>query len=771
MADMQEPEPRPPAGRLAGRLLRFRRTVLALAAAGTLFFGLRAARLSTEWDEQAELPANDPDRVEFDRFRERFGGQEYLLVTLRTDDVFAPDFLEYVRTLSTALRDVPQASGVTSLATVPAIRVRNGETRIEPFLPEEPVGAGAAADLRAEALANPLWRGSLVSADGRTACIQILLPAMNPDVNERRAFVAAVRSILAAHPYAGAEVHYTGMSPLADDTMAALQGDLRRFCWLTPALVLGCLFWAFRTWRGVLAPALMIAVAVVWSLGLLQLGGGSLNMCTSMMPTLVAVNGLSYAIHLVNAYHEGCARGGEHRDILAGTLARLAPALGMAALTTAIGFGAQVLSGMRSLQQLGIYSGAGVLVSLLLCLTLLPALLAGLPPPAKAVHRHRALRVLRAGLWGAAAIANRDRGRIPAVLVILLAVSAAGLFRIRMESQWARYLPDTKPSISGLRALERDQAGFYVLEIELEGAPGTFREPWALQAVDRVQRQAAGLPGVDLTVSAVDFLRELQRVRQPEAAAGRGLPATAGQIAEYRLLFAAAGHADLLNAYLTPDGSAARISVRIRDMSTTGHLKLIGEIERRARDLDPRLTLHTTGVVKLFAVHLHALLRGLCASFGLSFLAIAGLMSLQLRSWRAGLCAMIPNVLPVALGFGLLGLLGVPLSAATVMVAAVGIGIAVDDTIHLLLNYRRERAAGHSPEGAVRRSLLDTGRALVFSSRGLAAGFSTLAFSGFRLNREFGLLTAFILLAALVADLFATPYLVRAWGLFAKERP
>ena len=94
MANMRKPEPMPPAGRLAGRLLRFRRTVLALAAAGTLFVGLRAARLSTEWDEQAELPANDPDRVEFDRFRERFGGQEYLLVTLRTDDVFAPDFLD-----------------------------------------------------------------------------------------------------------------------------------------------------------------------------------------------------------------------------------------------------------------------------------------------------------------------------------------------------------------------------------------------------------------------------------------------------------------------------------------------------------------------------------------------------------------------------------------------------------------------------------------------------------------------------------------------------
>ena len=105
------------------------------------------------------------------------------------------------------------------------------------------------------------------------------------------------------------------------------------------------------------------------------------------------------------------------------------------------------------------------------------------------------------------------------------------------------------------------------------------------------------------------------------------------------------------------------------------------------------------------------------------------------------------------------------------MIASVGIGIAVDDTIHFLLRYRRELGAGQSPAGAVRRTLLGTGRAMVYSSLGLAAGFSILAFSRFRLNREFGLLTAFILVVALLADLFATPYLVRAFRLFRKEKP
>ena len=204
------------------RILGFRILILALTAVLTILLGRAATRLTPEWNEQAELAANDSDLVQFRRFQDRFGGQEYLLVTLRTADVFAPDFLEYLRELSGAMQEVPHAGGVLSLATVPTIRTQAGETRIEPFLPEPPVSAADAAQLRAEALGNPLWRGSLVSADGRTACLNVLLPAMSSDVNARRESVAAVRKILAEHPFAGADVHYTGLSPLADDTMTAL---------------------------------------------------------------------------------------------------------------------------------------------------------------------------------------------------------------------------------------------------------------------------------------------------------------------------------------------------------------------------------------------------------------------------------------------------------------------------------------------------------------------------------------------------------------------
>jgi hypothetical protein len=550
-----------------------------------------------------------------------------------------------------------------------------------------------------------------------------------------------------------------------------LARDSRRFLWLTAGLVVVFLALAFRTWRGVLAPVLAITAAALGTLGLLAASGRTLNLCTALLPTLVAINCLSYAIHLLNAYHDSCGRGRDHGKILAATVVHLAPALWMAAITTAIGFGTQMLSELRSLRELGAFSAAGILLAFGLCLATLPAMLACLPLPRRKVHRHRSVRGLRRALWGVSRFVTRDRWRIPALLVVALGVAGAGIARIRVEAQMMRVLPPSMPSIQGLHAVTDTLAGFQVLEVEVSGPPGAFAEPWALAQLEHLQRRMAGLEGVDQTTSINDLLGQVYRVRDPAGAAA-GRPLSAGQVAEYRLLFAVAGRERQLDSFVTRDGSGARVAVRIRSLGTAQQLRLAAAVEHlAASELDPRLTVRTTGLVKLFAVTLHALVRSLFKSFGFAFVLIAAAIAIQLRSVKAGLCAMIPNVLPVLLGFGLMGFLGIPLSASTVMIASIGIGIAVDDTIHFLLRFRREFRPGRGRAAAVRRALLGTGRAMVYSSLGLAAGFSILAFSDLRLNREFGLLTAFILLVALVADLYVTPWLAGAFQLFRERRP
>ena len=155
--------------RFAEAVLRFRFAILAVAAILTGFLGWQAVRLRTDWNEQKELSSRDRDVRDLQRFIERFGGQEYLLVVLDSDGLFTPGGLEYLRDLTEALRDVPNASEVVSLSTVPVVRGRGGEIRAEPFFDEPPETREEAETLFREALGQPLWRGALLSADGRTA--------------------------------------------------------------------------------------------------------------------------------------------------------------------------------------------------------------------------------------------------------------------------------------------------------------------------------------------------------------------------------------------------------------------------------------------------------------------------------------------------------------------------------------------------------------------------------------------------------------------------
>ncbi len=752
--------------RWAERILRSRVWILLGVLGLSFWLGAQALQLRPEWNEQAEFSPDDPHIAYFQQFQDRFGGQEFMLVMVQADNVFTPTVLGYLSELTEALREVPRAVDVVSLSTVTVVRPTSSGVRMEPFMEEPPTREEDAEALSREALSHPLWVGTLVSADGRLACINVMLPSLCTQANERTESAEAARAILRQHTQPGVEVFMTGFSPLAADMLTTLNRDLVHFLWLTPILILMCLAWAFRTWRGAWVPSVLIGVSVLWTLGLLARGGGTMNVCTILLPTLIAINALSYVIHWLNAYHESCARGQDHHRILLRTWVQLTPALLMAAFTTAIGFGSQVFSELHSLRELGLYSALGIGISVLLCVTLVPALLSGLRLPTRTVHRHGTVRWLRKVLWQVAGVVNRDTWKIPVVLTLLVVLAWVGIRRIRAESQLSWHLPASAPSVQGLRLAEEQLAGFYVLELVLEGAPGTFREPWAWREMEELRHHVSSLARVNTVLSAQDLFREGAQMRGWSAA----LPETVAQISEVRLLYSAAGQDRIWNSFVASDGSAARVAVRIENSTTEDHLLLMEQIEEFAgKNLDSRISLHATGVIQLFAIKFHALIRSLLQSFAVAFVFIAVVLSIQLRSWKAGLCAMIPNVLPIVLGFGLMGFLDIPLSVSTVMIASVGIGIAVDDTIHFLLRYRKEWHVVKNSRFAVRRTLLGTGRAMVYSSVGLALGFSILLFSNFRPNREFGLLTAFIMGVALVADLVVTPYLVRVFHLFEEK--
>jgi predicted RND superfamily exporter protein len=199
---------------------------------------------------------------------------------------------------------------------------------------------------------------------------------------------------------------------------------------------------------------------------------------------------------------------------------------------------------------------------------------------------------------------------------------------------------------------------------------------------------------------------------------------------------------------------------------TSGEYRLLlAEIQAAAASqVSPDRTVRLTGTVVLYATIVDTLTKGQIRSLGLAFLVITLMMTLYLRSVRIGLISMIPNLFPVLVVLGVMGWSGIPLNIVTVMISSIALGIAVDDTIHYLARYRAESAASGDRQEAMRRTMLHTGRAILFTSVVMAGGFWVICLSDFRPNIYLGLLTGVAMVAALLGDLLLLPVCMQLFG-------
>jgi hypothetical protein len=262
------------------------------------------------------------------------------------------------------------------------------------------------------------------------------------------------------------------------------------------------------------------------------------------------------------------------------------------------------------------------------------------------------------------------------------------------------------------------------------------------------------LEGVDVAISFADFIKEMNEAFHSEDPNYYRIPDTRALVAQYLLLYDSEDTADFVNESY----DHARISVRISRHSTADQEIIIenikGFIAKMTRnEIDIRITGRALQDVNT----IDALVKGQVYSLGLAACVIGVIMFLVLRSFSIGCLSMIPNLFPIVLNFGVMGALGIPLNTATALIAAVALGIAVDDTIHFLTEYKDRRSAGSSLADSVREVMIVKGRAIVSSSFILCIGFGVLLLSRFGPTMNFGALSAVIMITALIGDLIVLP--------------
>jgi predicted RND superfamily exporter protein len=750
------------------------RVVLAAAVMVTLALSLVLLRLDPigldlEIDPSTEplLPRGDPARQLYQEAVRDFGDDEVFVIAMRDDDLFTADGLARLRRITDAVARLPGVRRAESLTDVVSFRYAPDEDWLEvrPLVEEIPTDPGDLEALRRRAVEDPLYRRTLVAEDGRSAAVNVTFRKMTD-----RDFIASgisdtIVGIVEAERASGVTFHVAGRPHLKATVYRMMLRDLALLIPLALLAIATVLFIVFGTARGVVLPLATVGTATLWTFATLAWLDRPLNVLTTLLaPTLIAV-GSVYGVHVVTRFEEELSATGSSREAALRCLSHMRLPVMIAGATTVIGFAALLLSDIPAVRELGAFSALGIASVTLLSLTALPAALTlARPRPSERgpVWTDRLAERLDSALLKVGRFGVRRATLLLCAWTLIALGAAAALPRIVIDTDYLSYFDEDEPVRVDFDAVNRLLSGAVPIYLPLRAEkPGGFREPELLAAVETLQERAGALPDVGRTQSVVDTLRVLNRALSRDDPREERIPTTRGGVAEL-LFLAPKGH---LDRFTNVNHSRANLVVRTGAVGTSAVRALSEQLQALLDDgiLPDGVKAGVTGNAILLARSADGIARSQPASVALAAAAILLLITSGLRSPKLGVVAMVPNVLPVLVFFGLLGAGVAPLSLPTSLIGSVALGIAIDDTVHLLVRYREERRAGRSPEAAVIMATRRVGRPVAITSAMLMAGFCVVALSGFATLREFGLLSALTMGICLTSDLLLLPpLLVRA---------
>ncbi|MFN8544230.1 MAG: MMPL family transporter [Candidatus Binatia bacterium] len=768
----------------ARRLVRHPATVLVAAGLVTALLGVAASRIRVESSLESVLAAGDPEADYYARVRSLFGGDDVAVVGVLADDVLAPATLEKMARVTDALAKIPGVERVMSLtnAVDPAADVV-APPRLLPRIPPTPDDTAA---VRQKLAATPLYRKNLVADDLRGAAINVVFRPLTDAEYHDRGIDAAIMRVLAAEP--GPERFlYTGAAHVKQAAVTLMQEDLLRFTPWALGLVAAVLGLAFRTRRGVVLPLLTVLLAVLWTLGLMEATGHAITLGTFILPPLLLVVGSSYAIHVMARYYEQVEREAPADELVIRAIERVWPPLVISAFATAVGFGSLMVSRIPAIWELGCFAVVGVACLTVSCLTFLPAALAALPAERTRARRGKVGPGLAPLLARLSRLAHDRRTAIFTVAVMLAVAALVGIRRITVDSDFVAYFTPRSEVRLANEAVNQHIVGSNPFYVVIEGTPGTLKRWEVLKLVEDLQRFLDTVPGITSSISLVDYLELLEAGLN--RAGGEDLvvdeqgnirpaekPKTFWEDPKSLdpVLKMVATSPATFKSVVTADFSKASVLVRTRLSASRAVEETLARVrEYVAAHFPADVGVRLTGNLVLLTGTTSDIVRDQVESLGLALGVIFVVLSTMFLSGKIGLLAILPNVLPVVLFYGVMGWLGIQLNFGTSLIAAISLGIAVDATIHYMARLNRELAGEIDQRAAIGRALETVGVPIIFTTVALFLGFLTFACSSFVPIQSFGILSGVTMAASLGTNLvllpalLATTKIITLWDLVA----
>jgi hypothetical protein len=750
-----------------------------------LLLGFYALRIRIESSIESMLPAGDPAVAYYDEVRATFGSDDVAVVGILADDLFATPTLEKIARITDALAAIGGVERVVSItnAVDPAADVFDPPR----LLPRIPPTRDEVEALKKKLSTMPVYGKNLVSADFHGSAINVFLSNMTDSQFVELGIDEKIRGVIDAE--SGPErFFYTGAAHIKRAAVELMRRDLLRFTPIALALVLVVLWLSFRTVRGVLLPVISVLLALVWTLGVMVLAGKSITLGTFVLPPLLIVVGSSYAIHVMARYYEQVDGGTEPAQRVIRGFQRVWLPLTISALTVAIGFGSLMVNRITAIWDLGCFAVVGVICLTVTSLTFIPAALQLLGAEARS-HRSSAAST-RLGAWLAqlGAHAYRSRRAIIVGSAAIALVALGGTRLIRVDSDFLYYFAPTSEVRQANETINQQIVGSNPFYLVIEGsAPGVLKRWEVLKQIKELQSFLTTLPGVTSSLSLVDYIELLdsglgKSGEEDVLLDEHGNPVPAQSAKPFwedpsrlpPVLNMVSTSPGTFKSVVTMDFRRANLLVRTNLSGSQAIARTLDSIRAYvAEHLPADLSVRPTGNLVLLSGTTSDIVSGQIESLSLALGVIFVVMTLMFLSAKVGLLAILPNLLPIVIFFGVMGWQGIFLNLGTSLIAAIALGIAVDSTIHYMARLNLELKGETDQEAALMRTLRTVGIPIIYATVALSLGFLTFAFSSFVPIQSFGVLTAVALATSLVANLvllpalLATTKIITLWDLMA----
>jgi predicted RND superfamily exporter protein len=721
------------------------------------------------YDNAKMLPADDPVVIQYNAFKTRFGEDgSVLVIGVTNPNMFKLEEFNAWFDLTSDMSKIDGVEAVMSITKAANI-VKNDSLRKYDFLPlvaEKPATQAEADSLKSKILSLKFYEGLLFNSETNTYLLAITLNKKG--LNDKSRLELTDNIVNRANEYAaatGQELHLSGLPYIRSVMARKIQNELFLFIFLSIIVAAFILFLFFRSMKIVASSLVVVAISIIFTLGLIGIFGYKISILTGVIPSLIVVIAIENCIYIVNKYHWEFR---QHKNKILG-LSRVVQRIGFASLmvntATATGFAAFILVSNQMLREFGIIAAISIMVEYVLCIMLLPIIFSYMKPPTEKQLKHLDNKIFGHILDRIIYLIQYKRKWIFSLAGILLVVGIIGMLQMHTSGKVVDDISEKSTLYKDLKYFEKNFGGVMPFEISVD----TKKKKGVMQLstirkIDELQEEVLKNKEFSKPLSVAElakFAKQAYFNGNPEM---YSLPNS--QEKNFVLSYfprKAMGQQNMLNSFIDSTQRYTRVSFQMADIGTNEMNRLLDSIRPKVAEIFPAedYEINITGNSLVYTRGTEFLIKHLFQSVMIAIGFISLLMALMFSSIRMIVVSMLPNIIPLIITAAIMGFTGVAVKPSTIIVFSIALGISVDNAIQYLSRYRHElKVTGNDIGKSTINALREAGFSMIYTSIVLVLGFSVFMVSGFGGTQALGMLVSTTLFIAMFFNILVLPSLL-----------